>query len=347
MQRIAALAALVQIFAFCALSMAPPPAMAQASVGQRTVLTTSWVEEWNPATQSWVRVDEGEPSGRSQGEAVSVTLALAPQFVLATQRTQAFTPSPHLPQGQRGLAQYGPFLVLDDERAAMIGSTDSASPKHFDAMMRDFPGLATLEMVEAPGTSNDIANLAVGRKIRANGLTTHVPNGGSVRSGAVELFLAGAERTMEAGAQFAVHSWLDNYGREPDDFAPDAPANRLYLDYYMEMGMSEARARAFYAMTNSVPHHSAKWLRAPDMRRWIRPENVVVSEPVEAAALLQPLPQPLPKTLPQLHSKPLPIRGSVPALTLLSKPPGIAYGDVIMFASAASGVTLAQAFLDS
>jgi len=331
MQRIAALAALVQIFALCALSMAPAPAMAQPTVGQRTVLTTSWVEEWDPATRSWVRVEEGEPSGRSQGEAVSATLAGAPTFALATPRTQAFTASTRLPQAERGLAQYGPFLVLDEERAAMIGSTDSVSPKHFDAMMRDFPGLATLEMVEAPGTSNDIANLAVGRKIRANGLTTHVPNGGSVRSGAVELFLAGVERTMEAGAQFAVHSWLDNYGREPDDFPLDAPANRLYLDYYMEMGMSEARARAFYAMTNSVPHHSAKWLRAPDMRRWIRPEIEVVAEPVDAAALPQPL----------LTTEP------AQALTLLSKAPGIAYGDVIVFASAASGVTLTQAFLDS
>ena len=103
-----------------------------------------------------------------------------------------------------------------------------------------------------------------------------------MRSGAVELFLAGKRRTAERGALFAVHSWLDNYGREPDDFAPDAPANRLYLDYYEEMGMSEARARAFYAMTNSVPHHSAKWLRADEMLPWTRPQTPSTARPTIA-----------------------------------------------------------------
>jgi hypothetical protein len=145
-------------------------------------------------------------------------------------------------------------------------------------------------MVEAPGTSNDIANLALGRRIRAAGIETHVPRGGSVRSGAVELFLAGTRRTIADGAQFAVHAWLDNYGREPGDFAADDPANRLYLDYYAEMGMSEARARDFYAMTNSVPHRSARWLSPEEMRGWIAPEaarpmTVIVPVPVTAAPL--------------------------------------------------------------
>jgi hypothetical protein len=170
------------------------------------------------------------------------------------------------------LAQYGPFVVTSATRAAMVGSTDSASPSHFDAMIRDFPELAVLDLVEAPGTSNDIANLAVARRIRANGIATHVPNGGSVRSGAVELFLAGATRTMEEGAMFAVHSWLDNHGNEADDFPADHAAHRLYLDFYVEMGMSEERARGFYDMTNSVPHAGALWLRAADMRPWVRPE---------------------------------------------------------------------------
>jgi hypothetical protein len=60
-------------------------------------------------------------------------------------------------------------------------------------------------------------------------------------------------------------------GREPADFAPDAPENRLYLDYYAEMGMSDDEARAFYAMTNSVPHSGALWLEGAEMARWIAP----------------------------------------------------------------------------
>ena len=150
----------------------------------------------------------------------------------------------------------------------MVGETDASTPAYFRAMMRDFPGLRQLDMVECPGTQDDRANLKVGRMIRAAGLVTHVPAIGSVRSGAVELFLAGVERDIAQGAEFAVHSWMDAHGREADDFGIDAPENRQYLDYYREMGMSGEQARAFYDFTNSVPHRRALWLGANDMRRW-------------------------------------------------------------------------------
>ena len=168
----------------------------------------------------------------------------------------------------RALAQYGPFRVIDARRVALVGETDIASPRHFRAMLRDFPGLRQLDMIECPGTYDDRANMALGRMIRDAGMVTHVPAIGSVRSGAVELFLAGVERDIAEGAEFAVHSWMDEYGREAADFAADAPENRQYLDYYREMGMSDGAARRFYALTNSVPHARALWLDAGDMRRW-------------------------------------------------------------------------------
>ncbi len=172
---------------------------------------------------------------------------------------------------RRGLAHYGPFMVLDERRVALLGETNRATPAEFAAMMRDYPGLAQIDMVECPGTQDDIANMRLGRMIRAARLVVHVPAVGSVRSGAVELFLAGVERDIADGAEFAVHSWMDDYGREADDFAADAPENRKYLAYYREMGMDAGQARAFYDFTNSVPHHSARWLSAGEMRRWARP----------------------------------------------------------------------------
>ena len=107
------------------------------------------------------------------------------------------------------------------------------------------------------------------RMIRAAGLITHVPAGGSVRSGAVELLLAGKQRRIDDGAEFAVHSWIAEDGREADDFAAGSPEHAGYLAYYREMGMAEAQARAFYAMTNSVGFDEAKWLDAAEMRRWL------------------------------------------------------------------------------
>ena len=178
--------------------------------------------------------------------------------------------TPAAPAIPQGTATYGPFRVLDGGRAALVGVTDEASPLQFAAMLRDHPGIAVLELVEAPGTENDRANLRLGRMIHARGIATHVPAGGSVRSGAVELFLAGARRSADPAAEFAVHAWADEDGLEPGDYPANAPENRAYLDYYREMGMSAQEAAAFYAMTNSVPHADAKWLTAADMRQWVR-----------------------------------------------------------------------------
>ena len=169
-----------------------------------------------------------------------------------------------------GIAAYGPFRVLDQTRAALVDVTDARSPAAFAAMMNAFPQIALLEMVECPGTEDDRANLRLGRMIHAAGIATWVPAGGSVRSGGVELFLAGAQRPADPAAEFAVHAWVDVDGREAGDFAASAPENAKYLAYYRQMGMSEAEARAFYAMTNSVSHDQALWLTGRDMARWVR-----------------------------------------------------------------------------
>ncbi|ANY18555.1 hypothetical protein A6F68_00019 [Tsuneonella dongtanensis] len=194
------------------------------------------------------------------------------------ERAVAFAPK----QATVGVADYGPFRVLDEKRAALVDVTDAATIADFEAMLRDHPGIAILELVECPGTDDDSANLKLGRMIRARGLATHVPAGGSVRSGAVELFLAGKRRLIDDGAEFAVHAWRDSDGREPADYAPDSPYNRAYVDYYREMGV--AQPQAFYDMTNAVPNADARWLTAQDMRRWVgeaRDGDVTVAAPQE------------------------------------------------------------------
>lgn len=184
-----------------------------------------------------------------------------------------------------GVATYGPFRVIDDKRAALVGITDHRSPREFAAMIANHPGLATLELVECPGTFDDIANLELGRMIRRAGMATHVPEKGSVRSGAVELFLAGATRSIADGARFAVHAWEDESGMQATDYAPNAPENRRYLSYYREMGMDAAQAQSFYAMTNSVSFHDARWLSAEEMRGWTQAGDVVPAMQAEPPPL--------------------------------------------------------------
>ncbi len=280
------------ILAACALLLPAAPALAQS--GARVVERISWVEEWDPATERWVRVDESPTSVASATYHSGATVTRAETFVDGVTITETvieepvrFIARPALRAGaEQGLAQYGPFRVLDGRRAALVDSTDIGSPQAFEAMLAAFPGLEVIEFLDAPGTRNDLANLKLGRAIRAAGLATYVPEGGSARSGAVELFLAGTHRSIAPGALFAVHSWRDEAGREPADFAADAPSNRLYLDYYAEMGMSDEEARAFYAMTNSVPHAGALWLKGSEMAHWIAPEAApATAEP----AVIEPL----------------------------------------------------------
>jgi hypothetical protein len=165
--------------------------------------------------------------------------------------------------------RYGPFTVIDDDIAMLNGPTDSVSPSDFQRMVSDFPHLRVLRMANCPGTSDDVANLRLGRMIRAQGMATTVPASGSIRSGAVELFIAGVGRTVSDGAEFAVHSWIDQNGREAQRLASNDPVNQTYLAYYRDMGLSAEQARAFYALTNSVPHDRALWLGRTDIARYI------------------------------------------------------------------------------
>lgn len=169
----------------------------------------------------------------------------------------------------RSIASFGPFNVIAPDKVELNGSIESDTPAQFKAMLRAFPSIRDIVMVDCPGTGDDAANLELARMVRMAGIATFVPNGGSVRSGGVELFLAGAKRSAAPDAEFAVHSWVDEDGMEPDDYPESDPVNREYVDYYREMGMSADKAKAFYALTNSVPHDDALYLKPRDIAAYI------------------------------------------------------------------------------
>ncbi len=167
------------------------------------------------------------------------------------------------------LAHFGPFNVVAANRAELNGSIETGTPAQFRAMLRAYPGIAQIDMIDCPGTNDDEANFAIAHMIRKAGISTNVPDGGSVRSGGVELFLAGAKRHAAPTAEFAVHSWRDEEGREPADFADSDPVNQEYIRYYREVGMSEEKAKAFYALTNSVPADDALYLKPRDIAAFV------------------------------------------------------------------------------
>lgn len=177
---------------------------------------------------------------------------------------------PYAMPPEPALATYGSFRVVTPKRAQMIGTTDSFSLDRFNQMMRAYPAIAQIDMVDVAGTIDDEVNLSLARKIKTLGIATHIPQNGSVRSGGVELFLAGEKRSAHPTANFAVHSWRDEDGMEPHDFADNHPVHTSYIEYYRDIaGMDETQAKAFYWMTNSAPHDQYIDLSVGDIAKYV------------------------------------------------------------------------------
>ncbi|HEV7312149.1 alpha/beta hydrolase [Sphingopyxis sp.] len=242
-------AALAAVLAFA-------PAHAQQVV---TVTTT---------TVTWTYDDTGDGADYSdEGAALLDDEALAEDADFAA--TRRYAPNAALATLGHAKATYGPFSVIDATTVRMAGDVTSATPRQFAAMLAAFPGLKRLEMVDCPGSLDEEANLILARAVRRQGMETVVPAGGSIRSGAVELWLAGVTRRAAPDAEFGVHSWADEYGREANDYPASDPVHAEYLGYYREMGMDAAKARAFYALTNATPFDDVRYLTRDDMARFV------------------------------------------------------------------------------
>ena len=151
------------------------------------------------------------------------------------------------------------------------GFTDSRSVGVVRDLVAAHPEVDTLVLGQMPGTTDVDMNRRIARRIRAEGLNTHVPANGYIASGAVDLFLAGVRRTVECGARIGVHSWGSPLGFQPSDGIRDdqRPRQRRLLqelgihpDFY-DFTMQAAGADELYVLT------------VPDMLRW----GVVTEDP--------------------------------------------------------------------
>ncbi|SEH16751.1 hypothetical protein SAMN05428974_1872 [Sphingopyxis sp. YR583] len=237
-------------------------AFAPAHAQQVVTITTT--------TVTWTYDDAGDDDGSEYIDEDAALLgdeALAEDADFAS--TRRYAPAATLATLGHAKARYGPFSVIDGTTVRMAGDVTSATPRQFAAMLAAHPGLKRLEMIDCPGSLDEEANLILARAIRRQGMETVVPAGGSIRSGAVELWLAGVTRRAAPDAEFGVHSWADEYGREANDYPANDPVHAEYLGYYREMGMDNAKARAFYALTNSTPFDDVRYLTRGDMARFV------------------------------------------------------------------------------
>jgi hypothetical protein len=128
---------------------------------------------------------------------------------------------------------------VEGDRAYMNGTINTGTPEQVATLLAENPGLSVIEMEMVPGSVDDEACLAAGRLVREHGLSTHLAADGEIASGGVDFFLAGVERTIEDGGMVGVHSWSQLGGPDGEELPRDDSEHQPYLDYFLEMSISE------------------------------------------------------------------------------------------------------------
>ena len=148
------------------------------------------------------------------------------------------------------------------------GNTNGMSVSMVRRFLDDNPQVDTLVMGKMPGTRDADMNTRIAREIRKRGLKTHLPKNGFIASGAVDLFLAGVERTMECGALIGVHSWGlagDRTGTiSPKTLGVDR-RQKFHEAFLRDMGIDPA----FYVYTrDSAEPNDMHYMSLKEIKRW-------------------------------------------------------------------------------
>ena len=133
------------------------------------------------------------------------------------------------------------------DMAYLNGTTDRRSYGEMKSFLKQNPGVKHLVLMRMPGTKHSRENLRLARLIRKNGLSTHLRRDSWIASGAVDLFISGAKRTMECGAKIGVHSWSFNGNIGPDDIGRDDQRS-IHENFLSDMGVDPR----FYVFTREA-----------------------------------------------------------------------------------------------
>jgi hypothetical protein len=153
------------------------------------------------------------------------------------------------------------FDVVGD-RAYMNGTINTGTPERVAELLAEHPDLSVIELEVVPGSVDDEACLAAGLLVREHGLSTYLAADGEIASGGVDFFLAGVERTVEDGGLVGVHSWSQLGGPNGEDLPRDDPEHQPYLDYLVEMEVTED----FYWFTlDAAPANDIHWMSRTEL----------------------------------------------------------------------------------
>lgn len=145
------------------------------------------------------------------------------------------------------------------------GVVNRSSDRQVRRALLNAPDVDVVVLTHVPGSADDATTLALGRMLRNARYTTYLPAGALVASGGTDLFLAGADRIVERGAQVGVHSWDDDDATAGDALPRDAPHHKIYLDYYRDIGIDVD----FYWFTlQAAPPDGIHWMTEAEMAQY-------------------------------------------------------------------------------
>lgn len=139
-------------------------------------------------------------------------------------------------------------FTIEGTTAHMSGVISKDTIRQVKKLIKNYPNVTLINMVNVDGSIDDDANLIASRLIREAGLNSHVAKDGHIASGGTDFFCSGLQRTVEEGAKIGVHSWAGDGVNNAALLPKDDPEHRKYIDYYKEMAMPDPEGFYFFTI---------------------------------------------------------------------------------------------------
>lgn len=107
-------------------------------------------------------------------------------------------------------------LQVQGQALRLDGTINSRALRQFLVVLDDNPALIEVILGQIDGSLDDDVVAEMGYTLRERGLATRMLPSSEVFSGGVDLFLAGVQRTVPAGAVVGVHEWQSSFGSARD-----------------------------------------------------------------------------------------------------------------------------------
>ena len=127
-------------------------------------------------------------------------------------------------------------ISVSGTQITIRGVIQKGSLSEFNTILDANSAVTTVVLENVPGTDDTNASFGIGRRIRAEGLRTHIPAVGVVASGGTDIFVSGVIRTAGEGAYIGVHSWISD-GTRGIDLPNSNLLHQPFITYYREMGL--------------------------------------------------------------------------------------------------------------